>query len=1738
MRAIWKGPGQEASTRSVLAGLVGLSSWLLASLPLQAAVPELVVREEALRTIDTVELFRNGLYWWTSSACSGDVIHLGGAAYIAYSDPRLTSSAANHYNSIRGSSGGFKPGDIYELGVSISDRISGLKGVLLPDCGYGASFVRDDEAFYYAKNRGLYRKPLTAFASAPGSPINFAVGIRLVPVPADGVLFATDAELWSYSADLQNNRLTVNRTRKRGTTPVSEVVTIPGVSLRKFALADIQDRNGVYGGSELIMLTPDGRLYRAGVAGGNPQLIRTGVSDFAFRDETYQAPGNLGLTVKRHATTLYIALGNPLTLLGDGQLLGLDLTPGARGEFVEYRAGVGFRVTSIAVDKYRIFLTRTPASGQANSDLLSRSAPAEPTLLNLGDPDYGTIGLTREFRSLRSSGRLVYFAHGNTVQRIAANAPRIEVDFETLGLEATQGIQNLNHTVPLVAGKSVVVRGYARVAQNSTRLSEFDVPAQLRVRQATSILGVPWVTELPGSPLLPVETPAVTAVASLANLRTNLAATFQFEVPAEWVKDGELLFDFVLNPGRIVPETGDTPLANNTSSARLTVRNIAAPTLVFAPMLFGGGAYDPRAPGSGFWDIIARARTLLPVPGLRVSIRNAPVFKPVVTLAGIKARSFDLPENASAALLWLSVSRTFDDNPLNSHYVGMFPAGVSGFNGKAYNPGHSLLVRMGTESVSGAPWNSIYGGRTLAHELSHNFGFRHIKSDMTCGSTIPDGPYDTLPNGASPCTMGATDLDDPATSVGFDPLSRTVVSPNANGDLMSYTTQRWPSEYNWTRMLDLFARSYSAALPAARAASSALARHAAGSGPLLIVHGLVQSNAQSGELFPAYTVPGGMLSASTVAELTALPDDLPPELSPRLQLTDTTGVLLVDQPAPLEALADGEDGAALIRRALPMKDGARFLRLVSAGTVLAEIEISPSAPQLKLDVPVLAEGNLNISWTATDADDDGLYGNIQFSPDDGRSWQTLSANCPETHYSLPADLLPGSKQARIRVLATDGVHTAIATSEPFVLPEHAPEVRIGGISDGQLLDYGAVAAAAGFGYDAEDGSLDDAALHWALTGPEARGGTGGSFPLSNLSPGLYGLTLTGTDAAGQMGTHAIQFLVQPLAIADGAEPILDGWCADPGYGKTPPTRLPLAAGFYANVRFTHANGALFACFTGLPYASSGAPGTVAGLRVDTSGSGQGLAVAAGFAVNEHGALLRVAHDGTEFVALLDPPAGFSAVIVRDQHSWSAEVRIADALLGGWKDRLGLVVIADDGDAVTPPITWPPHANIDQPSSWASTHAGPLPPRDLLVNGSFENTSGTFARDGYGLMSLPAGSDTLPGWVTTSAELAWVDNANTFGAGTPFGTHSLDLTGYHDHRPYAGVSQTIPTVPGKNYRLSLSLGSNADFPGAGGQKAVSICAGSSGTNITFSPSNATGNEWQRFSFPFTADSLSTAITITGWASGGGNYLGLDQVSVEEDYSLRAETVVDLVINGGFEMTCTFVPDGNGLMSLLPGSTAIPGWTTTDAELAWGLNGNAFGPSTRFGSAFLDLTGYHDRPPYGGITQVLATIPQERYRLSFSVGSDEDRAAYRGPMSLEVTAGTTSQSFDFLPTGAGSQWSTFALEFVADSPSTPLTLKGTTSAGGAYLGLDKISVVVAKEAEVLRITAIEEVGGDLRLSFTSVAGREYVLQRSADVESSAWDLVPGTERSGTGAIIEVDLPGAWSEARQFYRVQMRP
>jgi hypothetical protein len=72
---------------------------------------------------------------------------------------------------------------------------------------------------------------------------------------------------------------------------------------------------------------------------------------------------------------------------------------------------------------------------------------------------------------------------------------------------------------------------------------------------------------------------------------------------------------------------------------------------------------------------------------------------------------------------------------------------------------------------------------------------------------------------------------------------------------------------------------------------------------------------------------------------------------------------------------------------------------------------------------------------------------------------------------------------------------------------------------------------------------------------------------------------------------------------------------------------------------------------------------------------------------------------------------------------------------------------------------------------------------------------------------------------------------------------------------------------------------------------------------------------------------------------------------------------------------------------------------------------------------------------------------------------------------------------------------------------------------------------------RITELRRAGNDSVLSFTTLSGLSYDVQRASEVTGSLWSLV-AADLPGTGGIVQsMDTNGA-GELRRFYRVRLSP
>jgi len=75
-----------------------------------------------------------------------------------------------------------------------------------------------------------------------------------------------------------------------------------------------------------------------------------------------------------------------------------------------------------------------------------------------------------------------------------------------------------------------------------------------------------------------------------------------------------------------------------------------------------------------------------------------------------------------------------------------------------------------------------------------------------------------------------------------------------------------------------------------------------------------------------------------------------------------------------------------------------------------------------------------------------------------------------------------------------------------------------------------------------------------------------------------------------------------------------------------------------------------------------------------------------------------------------------------------------------------------------------------------------------------------------------------------------------------------------------------------------------------------------------------------------------------------------------------------------------------------------------------------------------------------------------------------------------------------------------------------------------------------ASVLRITSVHFSEADVVIRFSTMSGRSYRVERTANLDRDSWTTV-ADHVVGTGAVVEVSDFGADGQRRQFYRVRLQ-
>lgn len=1170
---------------------------------------------------------------------------------------------------------------------------------------------------------GLFRKPVTTADSDGIEVVHAAAAEGLAGV---GALAIHDG--YVYYAPHYNGgamgvvRVPVNALGKIGTPEQKTYTVVPGTAgVRKILF--YRASGNTWG----LVLTRGGTLFKFGPLESPGRVASTiiaqGVGEVFIRPE----PSGL-LQVMRdriYATTDQVTSPGRLFTLNPDTLVQDNVYKAPAGDsptFVESAAAdANYLFVSIATDQ--------SLQPQTPGQILRNYSPADPST-QIPSEDAGVWKAVEAGRAamMRSDGDWLYFAREHEVRRISTTAPSIALDVGVFGLEVVQVSQNFGNSVPLVADKPAVARGYVWMTANSANGTKpiRHPHATLYVYQDGKLVDEIAPYHYPDVRLQTGDTAAL-----LATYRGNAALDYLFEIPARLIQPGTMRFEMKVNERRTLVEVGSANVWNNNqiSIPFMRVEARVRPTLIFTSVDNAGAPpYTLSTDPKGFKSVLDRAIQLLPISGFSLRVnpqilhREQFVYWPLPphyedrswTLTGLTDPN-DQSNDALAALDTISIQSSFDD----PHLIGMvhpnvptFDAQGSIFNGLGDIQGRGALVRMSTETNI-AVWQNTRGGIALAHELGHNYGRSHVLQATNCGKNLPLNPDPSYPYPG--CQFGPSPSDGSNAVFGYDLLNDIAIDGTLVGDLMSYAAFRWPSDYTYVSVFNAIPSPSAPPPPGPVLAQGPL------DGNILLLGGLANLSKGTVQLQPAQNVPVQIYNAKKI--LRSLADATSAQgHGLMIQQLNAQGGVIAESNLILTQTGDDGDNAprSFVQFVQPASDVAE-VRITQGTATLASLRVSSSAPTVFVQDPVVDTdaGLLRWSWSAADADGDPLVFTVQYSKDDGNQWETVSLNTLANSVALDLNSLPGGARAQLRVIASDGFNATVEQSQLFTVPRHSPTITLSGLAANAQVEFGKRINLSALAFDLDDGSLLPESVSWSLAGPESTTTTGLSLRLEDLPPGHYHLEVRAVDSDGDEGKVERDFDVLPFSIPELVEvPILDGVPDETVWSSALVVRWHDYLGKPVSARVFRSGGYVYASFNDLAFGVGHRIGggnylpAQVGLYLDAGGTGgdKPSGGVAGFFVDENGVPTQKQGDGSTLVDRVTPNSTFQAVVNNAEFGWSVEMRIGTGLVGDAGQALRLALSTTVPDAVgTHPTWWPSAATPGVPDSWVPGFAAGTPP---------------------------------------------------------------------------------------------------------------------------------------------------------------------------------------------------------------------------------------------------------------------------------------------------------------------------------------------------------------------------------------------------------------------------------------------
>jgi hypothetical protein len=700
---------------------------------------------------------------------------------------------------------------------------------------------------------------------------------------------------------------------------------------------------------------------------------------------------------------------------------------------------------------------------------------------------------------------------------IPPDARSVTGDIWVTGMEVTQAVQTYpGNQIPLVGYKRTVVRVYLQ-SRDDVRGPWTDVTGRLTVRNISgSHAGGPIRDRV----LLPStnDSRAAITASTTGSHRDRWDDSLNFVLDLDQTASGEREFQVDISTIAGRPETNVT---NNSLPRPLRVR-------------------FENIPGFSVFGVTYRTSRLAAAPWshLEAPRRYSENIFPVANLwivpwPGNPIPTFDSdPEPGLTA--WDKADAWAADL-LNTRYPEggrrifiLQPDLDRGYHGLASpcacpGPGINITTRS-TDNIEDP-------GPTMAHEIAHSWGRPHTfdpggfpRSDFSLGNQVGIRTNTGLFGWGVELLPGQTADGRPA-----------------RYDLMSYNAPFWATPFTYCELMarisggrvscadDVLRAQTPAEFSFVNASFNHLNRSP--SWPNLAGDAVVSRSISTPQKERTFLYVSGWITPDGTAifrpfEMKSSSTDMASQSQGNtyhLDLEDTTGQLLstrgFDTPAPADYV---KGSPVLFTMFVPYAPSTARIILRQGDKILASRTVSSNYPEVKLILePKLGVGKQTISWEATDPDGDPLTFSLEYSADGGQTWIPLNKGMTETATEIDFQALPGSDEALLRILVSDGVNTSEArTRKPFRVPRKSPQVTLS-IEKGDIVLDKPTLVLEGKAFDWEDGPIANTEAFVWSSDRDGILGFGPWIVLSKLSSGKQRITLTVYDSDKNSATASI-----------------------------------------------------------------------------------------------------------------------------------------------------------------------------------------------------------------------------------------------------------------------------------------------------------------------------------------------------------------------------------------------------------------------------------------------------------------------------------------------------------------------------------------------------------------------------------------------------------------------------------------